>query len=174
MIFSTILFMEVRTKYEFLPNISYDQHCIQQKRQSYFWKYGFIFKWCSLIIEVLEVSTLPKVCSSLERVMQPFDVSSNGAAWEQRGRVKSGKENDWDSEEKQALAWSKNNHRFHAHVRQKLPTDALFCAWNTIFNFCVLSIPFCAGWRSPEPVEKLFGWALVVSLCQSFTQWVLV
>lgn len=100
MIFSTILFMEVRTKYEFLPNISYDQHCIQQKRQSYFWKYGFIFKWCSLIIEALEVSNLPKVCSSLERVAQPFDVSSNGAAWEQRGGVKPGKENDWDSEEK--------------------------------------------------------------------------
>ncbi|KAK7808892.1 LOW QUALITY PROTEIN: hypothetical protein U0070_005299, partial [Myodes glareolus] len=25
----------------------------------------------------------------------------------------------------------------------------------------VPSIPFCAGWRSPEPLEKLFGWALV-------------
>lgn len=171
MIFSTILFMAVRTKYEFhMTNIVSNR----KDNQSYFWKYGFIFKWCSLIIEALEVSNLPKVCSFLERVVQPFDVSSNGAAREQRGRVKSGKERMIGIvKRKKGLAWSKNNHRFHAHVRQKLSTDALFCAWNTIFSFCVLSMPFCAGWRSPELLEKLFGWALVVSLYQPFTQWVL-
>lgn len=66
----------------------------RKDNQSYFGKYGFIFKRCSLIIEALEVSNLPKVCSSLERVAQPFDVSSNGVAREQRERVKSGKERE--------------------------------------------------------------------------------
>lgn len=61
-----------------------------------------------MITAALEVANLSKELSSLERVGKPFDVSSDGAAREQKGREKSGREreressHDWDPEEKES------------------------------------------------------------------------